>query len=117
MVLMMAGVLILASAAMSGCQRQPFYTDRDLAPLVDHRLKKRSLAFDTPAYQHIPPQPGIAWWEGRYDTRQVVQSGYESATFEQSYTRTIDRQHISGRRVFDRYQSTTYRHELRQGTR
>jgi len=102
---------------LPGCQRQPLYTDRDLAPLVDQRLKKRSLTFDTPAYQHIHEQPGIAWWQARYDTKPVVHSGYQATTFEQSHTRTIDRQHISGRRVFDRYHSTTHRHELRQGTR
>lgn len=54
----------------------------------------------------------LPWYAGRNDAELSVSAGVKSPTVKTSVTWTVDRQRISGGRVFDHYHTTTYRQHI-----
>lgn len=74
----------------------------------------RSLAMDAPklhrAIENANFDPGTQpWYAARNDRRLTTTSGYQSTVYEQSVTYSYDRQSSHQGRVYDHFNSTTYR--------
>lgn len=100
------------AAGLAGCQ-----TPRDLFadPQADipHATDaaRSSRVFDAPRLaqlaEHAAPAPALPWYVDRQDRPPSVAAGVQSATFERSVVRRVDRQRSFRGRVFDHFHETT----------
>jgi hypothetical protein len=108
---------LLASAALlAGCQQTPNRVD--LGPQLGVDGQHRSVVLDSSLQRHLSNRRGLdssrAWFAARNDYSPTAEAGYRLPTVQSSVTITRDQQYHSNGRVFDQFNSTTYRSERRE---
>lgn len=111
--------LLLAALLLVGCSAQPLYGGLDGDRAYHYDGSSRSLALDSTRQTALTAArpPGDAWWVNRRDQGPVAYGGVVGVQRETTVTYTRDTQYISGGRVYDRYQRSTYRRSVQDSFR
>lgn len=111
---------LLTVLVLGGCHSRPSQHAFSYAPHRDDQGRAGSLVMPSDTLRRVTgdaPPAYLAWYAGRNDIVPSVTAGYASTRYEQSVTYTRDRQTISGGRVYDHYNQTTYRRTFSESAR
>ncbi|MCE9590696.1 MAG: hypothetical protein K8S99_09255 [Planctomycetes bacterium] len=117
------GVALLLATGLTGCSSsQTVWDEYNPHPEQREFPNPRPLATDSQRLCKTIEQASydpetLPWYAARNDHRLATYAGHQTPTYEQSATLTYDRQSSSNGRVYDHFNSTTYRSSVRETVR